>query len=96
MKDSINKYFENEVSQISPPPMPSFKTKKVIKPWENFLLSAMAVASMLLIYLPVSYDSQIRNLSIHPKNKEMLMENFTRVIQEADIYYLEKRGVKSE
>lgn len=96
MKNSIKNYFENEVSQTKTPPMPSIKPKKVRNPWDNILLTALAVTSMVIIYYPGSYNSQIRSLEFNKNSIEILRKSTTRVISEVDRYYLEKQGVKSD
>lgn len=96
MKDSIKNYYENEVQNIKTPPMPTFNKKKVIKPWDNILLTAMAVASLVIVYLPSSYNSGIRNLEISEEVSTTLKERFSRVILEVDLYYLEKKGVLND
>lgn len=93
MKESIKKYFETEVSQVEIPPMPSSK-RNGIKPWENILLVAMAAASLVLIYLPVSYNSKLRNLEVSEMAEDVLLNNLSRVVYETDLYFNEKRSQK--
>ena len=92
MKDSIKKYYELEVSKIIPPPMPTFNKKKKIKPWDNILLTALAFASLVLIYTPNSYNSKIRKLEITKVAKKVLIDNVSRVAYEADSYFNTKRS----
>lgn len=94
MKEVIKEYFKVEVSKIKPPPIPSFKKKYRIKPWENFLLSAMAVASLVIIYLPGSYNSKIRNLEVTEIAEDALIDRLSRVVYEADLYFNRKRSQK--
>jgi len=94
MKNYIKNYFESEVSKVTPPPFPSFKKKKTIKPWENILLTALAVASLVIVYLPSSYESQIRSLVISEDAGTDLVDNLSRVVYLADLYFNNKRSQK--
>lgn len=93
MKEEIKNYFEYEVKQISTPPFPSSKKKTTIKPWETILLTALALASMVIVYLPGSYNSTVRTMVISENVKESLKKDFTRVIQNVDLYYNQKRSL---
>lgn len=92
MKNSIKNYYEQEVSNIQTPPMPTFKKKKTIKPWENILLAAMSVASLVIVYNPGFYDSKIRNLEFSKERNQVLIDNLSRVVYETDLYYNKKRS----
>lgn len=92
MNDSIKDYFEYEVSQVKTPPMPTFKKKKTIKPWENFLLTALALTSMVIVYLPTSYGSAIRDVDVSNKARVKLQGDFSRVILGINFYFNEKTG----
>ncbi|MGL1892856.1 MAG: hypothetical protein OCD02_14585 [Spirochaetaceae bacterium] len=95
MKDSIKNYYENEVLNITTPPMPTFNSKKVNKPWDNILLTAMAVASMVLVSLPSSYDSEIRKVGISKYYRDSFKESFTRVILNS-AYYMQNKGESND
>lgn len=92
MKSSIKNYFEDEILQITPPPMPSCKPKNKKRPWDNILLTAMAIASMVILYHPDSSNSQFKNLKISKDTEQYLLSSFTRVAYEADLFFNEKRS----
>ena len=96
MKQTIKSFYKNEVNKIKVPPMPSFSKKKRVTPWDNILLAAMAMLSLIFISLPSSYNSQIRSIEIPKEARDTLVNNFSRVINQADLYFLERKGVKND
>ncbi|MBN2617730.1 MAG: hypothetical protein JXR64_05395 [Spirochaetales bacterium] len=90
MQTTIKNYYDLEVSKIKAPPLPTIITKKTIRPWENILLASIAIFSMVIVYMPGSYNSRIRNLTISPNNRETIKKDITRVFQQIDLYYSEK------
>ena len=86
MKEIIKSYFQEEVSKLKTPPIPKFNKKRTINPWENLLLAALAVASLVIVYIPSNYSSEIRAVSLSKELKVALENDFTRVIQGVNFY----------
>lgn len=52
----------------------------------------MAVVSLVIIYLPASYNSEIRKVGISQEKSIAIKDEFSRVILDMSSYFKEKKG----
>ncbi len=91
MKNSIKSYFENEINSIKTPSFPKVKKTKN-RPWDNIMLAACAMLTVVILYHPTSTNSVMRNIMVPDRVETIIKDEFTRGISSGMIYFREKES----
>lgn len=93
----IKSYFEEEVSFMKVPPLPTGLVRKNeknhVSKGDSLILAAIFFVSLLIISLPGVYESQIRKVYIPIGKIDAFKEELPRLLFEASIEYKERKGV---
>lgn len=96
MKLTVKEYYKKELLHLKTPMAPKYKKSNKKNRVNNILLAALSIAAVVIISVPQSYNSKVRNLEMSKKGLEDITYIFNRVVMETSLNLKNKRGDYNE